>query len=140
MRSFFALAILMLCVSVSRGQNKIPEGTAVTVIMKEDIDVNKYKQGDKVPVFVAEDVKVNGTIVIPANAPVKAMVTNASKPAPHKGEGELRIDFLEVMAMDGTTVKLNDCWLFTTGAENPYRKHYSVFVKGTRKNCTTVKY
>jgi hypothetical protein len=133
----FAFALLLsFFFFASNAQTKIPEGTQVNFILKEDVNVSKYKVGSTVPFVVADDVKIKGTVVIPANAAVHAVVTSSSKPAPHKGEGELRIDVLDVMDMSGATIKLNDCWLYTTGAEN-LKGHTAQFVKGTRKNCTT---
>ena len=131
-----ATLLLFFAFFVSNAQTKIPEGTLVSMIFKEDVGVSNYKVGASVPVIVSEDVKVNGKVVIPANAAVHAVVTSSSKPASHKGEGELRIDILDVMSMDGTTVKLNDCWVYTTGAED-LKHHGAQFVKGTRKNCNT---
>ncbi len=123
---------------VAAAQNSIPEGTTVPMISTEQVDVDKYKVGSAAPFVVAEDVKVNGVVVIPAKAKVHAVVTRSSKSSARKGEGDLRVDFLDVMAMDGSTVKLNDCWLFTNGAQN-LKKHLPVFPAGTRKNCGTVK-
>ena len=123
---------------VSSAQTKIPEGTTVPLITKEQVDVNNYKVGSSAPFIVDEDVKVNGVVVIPAGAKVHSVVTKSTKSGgPHKGEGDLRIDFLDVMAMDGSTVKLSDCWLFTNGAQN-LNKHLPMFPAGTRKNCHTV--
>ncbi len=118
-------------------QTAITEGTTVPCITKVQIDVDKYKQGSTAPFEVVEDVKINGVVVIPAGAKVHAVVTKSTKSGgPHKGEGDLRIDFLDVMAMDGSTIKLNDCWLFTNGANN-LNKHLPMFPVGTRKNCAT---
>ncbi len=123
---------------MASAQTSIPEGTTVPLITKEQVDVNNYKVGSSAPFVVAEDVKVNGVVVFPANAKVHAVVTKSSKSGAHKGEGDLRIDFLDVMAMDGSTVKLSDCWLFTNGAQN-LNKHLPMFPAGTRKNCHTVR-
>lgn len=137
MKFVFAM-LLASTFFIASAQTKIPEGTTVPLITKVQVDVNQYKQGSTAPFEVAEDVKVNGVVVIPAGAKVHAVVTKSVKSGgPHKGEGDLRIDFLDVMAMDGSTVKLTDCWLFTNGAQN-LKAHLPMFPAGTRKNCHTV--
>ncbi len=123
---------------VTAAQGTVPEGTTVPMITKVELDVNNYKAGASVPFEVAEDVLVDGKVVIPAKAKVNAKVTRSSKSSARKGEGDFRIDFIDVMAMDGSTVKLNDCWLFTNGANN-LKKHLPMFPAGTRKNCRTVR-
>jgi len=135
---FVCSFLLAFTFFISSAQTKIPEGTTVPIITKEQIDVNKYKAGSSAPFEVVEDVKVNGVVVIPAGAKVHAVVTKSVKSGgPHRGEGDLRVDFLDVMTMDGSTVKLNDCWLFTNGAQN-LKAHLPMFPAGTRKNCRTV--
>ena len=134
---FVSLALFLFPFFITHAQT-IPEATTVSIILQSDVGANSFKKGDPAPFVVAEDVKINGKVVIPANAKVRAVVTLSTKSAPHRGEGELRVEILDVMAMDGSTVKLQDCWLFTTGANN-LKKHEALIVKGTRKNCGTIK-
>ena len=132
-----AFVFLLFSFFISHSQT-IPEGTTVSMILQSDVGANSVKKGDPAPFVVAEDVKINGKVVIPANAKVRAVVTSSIKSGAHKGEGEVRIEILDVMAMDGSTVKLQDCWLYITGAQN-LKKHEAIFIKGTRKNCATTK-
>ena len=129
--------VFFSCLFYTGFSQALPDGTMIPMELTEDVSVFKYKQGASVPFVVSQDVKVDGKVVIPAQAKVRAVVTISKKPAPHEG-GELRVDIYDVMAMDGTTVKLADCWLFTTGAQN-YNGKGALLRKGTRKNCNTIK-
>lgn len=135
---FVFVSLFSLSVFAAAAQ-AIPEGTTVPMICKVQIDAKQHKQGAPAPFEVAEDVKVDGKVVIPAGAKVHAVVTKSvNSGGPHKGEGDLRVDFYDVMAMDGSTVKLTDCFIFTNGANN-LNKHLPMFAAGTRKNCRTAK-
>lgn len=135
---FTPFVLFLFIALTSKAQSALPEGTTVPLIFTADVFAPKVKVGDPAPVIVDEDVRYNGKVVIPAKAKVRAVITTANKPAPHKGEGELRVDIYDVMAMDGSTVKLQDCWIFTTGAQNQTRKgHGAIILQGTRKNCAT---
>ncbi len=133
----FAAFILLSCLFYTGFSQALPDGTMIPMELTEDVSVFKYKQGASVPFVVSQDVKIDGKVVIPAQAKVRAVVTISKKPAPHEG-GELRVDIYDVMAMDGTTVKLADCWIFTTAAQN-YNGKGALLRKGTRKNCNTVR-
>ena len=108
----------------------IPQNTLVPMVLTEEVKEGKNKLGIPAKFVVAEDILVDKVVVIAKNSPVHATVTNAKR-------GELRVDIYDVTTVDGSVVKLNDCWLFTTFAQN-YITHGALFVKGTRKNCVTV--
>lgn len=111
-------------------ETTIPEGTQVSMILKTEIREGKNKTGESAQFVVENDVKVNGTTVISANTPIHATVTNSKN-------RELRVDIYDVKAVDGTVVKLNDCWIFTTASENLKSKG-ALLVAGVRKNCSTI--
>lgn len=124
------LPVLLFISAASFAQTNIPEGTTVSMILTQELREGKNKTGEAAAFKVSEDVKVNGTVVIAANTPVRATVTNSKN-------RELRVDIYDVKAVDGSTIKLADCWLFTTAAEN-LRSKGALLVVGTKKNCATV--
>ncbi len=108
----------------------VPERTPVSMILTEDIFENKTKTGAPARFIVAEDVTVDGVVVISKNSVVKATVSLPVK-------RELRVDLIEVPAVDGTPIKLMDCWKATTAAQNLNGK-VALLPKNTRKNCFTI--
>jgi hypothetical protein len=126
----FAFAFASYLAFSQSDEITIPENTMVPMELTQEIRERKNKLGEPARFVVSEDVKVNGTVVIAKNTLVHATITNAKR-------GELKVDIYDVEAVDGTILKLNDCWLFTTFAQN-YVSHGALFVKGTRKNCVTV--
>src|SRR5687767_15161017 len=131
MKSAFTFILLLssfFC--FSQDEIVIPEHTQVAMELSSEVKEGKNKVGEAARFVVSEDIKVDGTVVIAKNTLVRATVTTSKR-------GELRVDIYDVTAVDGTVIKLNDCWLFTTFAQN-YISHGALFVKGTRKNCMTV--
>jgi hypothetical protein len=108
----------------------VPENTLIPMELTQEVKEGKNKVGEAARFVVTEDIKVNGAVVISKNTLVHATVTTSKR-------GELKVDVYDVAATDGTVIKLNDCWLFTTFAQN-YVTHGALLVKGTKKNCTTV--
>ncbi|MBL0308694.1 MAG: hypothetical protein IPP77_03115 [Bacteroidetes bacterium] len=72
---------------------------------------------------------MNDEVAIAKNAPVTGTVTISKR-------GELRVEMVDVTAVDGSRLKLADCWSFTTAAQNQ-KSRGAMFVKGFRKNCYT---
>lgn len=105
----------------------IPEKTQVPMESTQDLKEGKNKVGESAPFIVSQDVKVDGIVVISKGTPVRATVTTSKN-------RELRVDIYDVKALDGTVVKLNDCYVFTTAAQN-YNGRGALIVKGTRKSC-----
>ena len=95
----------------------------------QDLKEGKNKMGEAAPFIVSADVKVGDVVVISKGSPVHATIT-ASK------NRELRVDIYDVKAVDGTVVKLNDCYLYMTAAQN-LNGRGALILKGTRKSCFT---
>lgn len=111
------------------GKVKLPERTIVPMILTEEIRENKNKVGTSAKFIVAENVVIDGNILIAQKTPVVSKITIS-------GKRELRVELYEVAAVDGTPVKLNDCWFFTTAAQNLNGKD-AMLAKNMRKNCAT---
>lgn len=124
-----SLFVLFYAVSFSQAEIVVPESTVVPSELTQEIKEGKVKDGQAAMFVVSEDVKVNGTTVITKGTPVHAVMTSTKN-------RQLRIDMLDVKAIDGTVLKLNDCWMFYTAAQNLNGKGYLV-IKGTKKNCKT---
>jgi hypothetical protein len=107
----------------------IPESTLIPMELTQEVKEGKNKVGEAARFVVSQDVMVNGTVVVAKNTLVHASVTTSKR-------GELRVDLYDVAAVDGTIMKLNDCWIFTTAAQN-LNSHGGLIVKGTKKNCST---
>lgn len=108
----------------------VPERTEIPMILMEDVRENKNKVGTPARFVVADDVKVDGFVVVAKNTLVRATVTVS-------GKRELRVDLMEVPAVDGTPLKLMDCWKSTTAAQNLNGKD-AMLPKNTKKICSTV--
>ncbi|MBK7148203.1 MAG: hypothetical protein IPH78_05110 [Bacteroidetes bacterium] len=108
----------------------IPERTPISMILTEDVKEGKNSVGTPARFVVAEDVKVDGLVVVAKNTLVHATVTIS-------GKRELRVDLADVPAVDGTPLKLMDCWKFTTAAQNLNGKG-ALLPKNTTKNCFTI--
>ncbi len=103
----------------------LPSETAVLLTLVKDIEVpdtrkgtSPFKIGDKVDVVVKEDVLVNGVVVIkkgtPANAVIRELVPlmyNFKASRSPNNEGQITLDIIDVTAVDGTIVKLRECFL-----------------------------
>lgn len=131
MKFICALLIFMSSFSAiaqSEGAS-IPQGTLVTMELTQEVREGKNKVGEAIKFIVSADVVVNDVVVIAKNTTVRANVTISKN-------RELRVDIYDVPAVDGTVVKLADCWIFTTAAQNLNSKG-GLIIKGTKKNCRT---
>jgi len=124
-------------------QTNLRENTQVSFRATETIHEKFYKTKAPVSFEVAEDVLVKGKVVIakgtPATAEAGLTLDRKGRPA----KGNLRVDIKEVKAVDGTTVKLNDCWIAAT-ADQRHPKvdgkkvaKGAAVIKNTKKNCST---
>jgi len=131
MKSFTTLTALFI--SLASFAQSVPAKTPISLIAVEDINKKTFKERGGMGLFVVEeDVIVNGKIVIAAESPVNVLLNTATS-------SDLKIVLTVVRATDGTTVKIDDCWLYTTRAENTLGKPWGpVFRKGTRKVCKTL--
>jgi hypothetical protein len=112
----------------------VPPKTPVSLIAVEDINYKTFKESSSVMgLFIVEnDVVVDGKVVISAQSPVNVIINMDTR-------SELKITLTVVRATDGSMVKIDDCWLYTTRAENTIGKPWGpIFRKGTRKVCKTL--
>lgn len=128
--SLILLLFASQLVSAQSDLISIPEATQVSMILTEDLIEGKCKVGQSAKFVVSEDVLVNGVVVISKKTPVVAKVTIS-------GKRELRVEMSEVPAVDGTPIKLLDCWKFTTAAQNLNGK-VALLPKNTIKICATL--
>jgi hypothetical protein len=86
-------------------QVKIPDGTAVHVVMKNSVSSESATKDDLLELVVAEPVVVDGVTVITAGATARGMVVQAKK-STEKKDGSLAWGTKDVSAADGTLVPL----------------------------------
>jgi hypothetical protein len=131
MRSVLAIALLLasLFLHAQSDEISIPQNTLVSLELTQDIREGKNKVGEAARFVVAQDVLVNDVVVISKGTLVHASITVSKR-------GDLRVDLYDVAAVDGTVVKLSDCWIFTTAAQN-LNSRGALIMKGTKKNCVT---
>jgi hypothetical protein len=128
MKSIFSfLFVATGFTAFSQSEITIPERTQVPMESTQDLREGKNKTGEVAPFVVSEDVKIGGVTVVAKGTSVHATVT-ASK------NRELRVDIYDVKAVDGTVIKLNDCYIYMTAAQN-LNGRGALILKGTRKSC-----
>ena len=132
---FLSLLAVSLC---SNSQSIVPGGTVVSLNLNKDVFAPTTKLGEAVDFTVSQDVLVKGKVVIPANAKVRAAVVDVNKGGPHQGESRLKVQIYDVMAMDGTTVVLDDCYMFIMG-DGGHKQRGALLLKGSGKNCVVKK-
>jgi hypothetical protein len=127
------LAALMAFTTTAFAQTvTVPANTSISMELTKEVREGKNRVGEAAAFHVLNDVVVDGVVVIPAKSVVNAKVTNS-------GKRELRVDLYDIKAVDGTTITLADCWIFTTAAQNfsgQGGKGAVLFV-GTKKTCNT---
>lgn len=110
---------------------EIPARTKINCIFNSLVTRND-KPGTPVSATVEKDVLVNGVVVIAKGAPVEAKIRTNNKPkktyySQDELSGELVIDIFSTVAVDGSVVKFNDCFLQTFN-----NKNYDWFAKNTK--------
>lgn len=85
---------------------KIPDGTAVHVVLTKTISSEDAKQGEVVELTVAEPVQIHGVEVIASGSKARATIVKAHKTSPNGKPGELVIAMQDVVAADGTHIPL----------------------------------
>ena len=85
---------------------KIPDGTAIHVVLKKSISSEDAKKGEVVKLIVAEPVQIGGAEVIAAGSEARAIIVKARKTSPNGKPGELVIAMQDVVATDGTHIPL----------------------------------
>ena len=126
--TLFLIFSINLCFAQSE-EITIPESTLVPMELTQELKEGKNKVGEVAKFVVSKDVVVDGAVVISKNTVVRASVTISKN-------RELRVDLSDVTAVDGSILKLSDCWIFTTAAQN-LNSRGALLIKGTTKNCST---
>jgi hypothetical protein len=83
---------------------KVPDGTEIEILLKNNASGQELKVGDIVDFSVVHPVVVNGVIVFEKDAPARARITTAKK-AGHWGHaGKLEWAMQDIQAADGSRV------------------------------------
>ena len=135
----------------ARQDSIVPEGTTIPLVLIEQVSSQYARLGDIVGFVVAEDVRVNGAVLILAGSKVNGMITTlngyskgindgAAPPQDESTSTDMKIEARWVQHVNGNVIRLNDCWIYTTAAENPLpESEGALFLKDTRKNCTATR-
>ncbi|MBX2904186.1 MAG: hypothetical protein KF872_11595 [Chitinophagales bacterium] len=130
MKTFITLSAIAFA-SVSFAQS-VPSKTLVSMVASKDFNEKVLKSEGGMGLFVIEkDVVANGKTIIAAQTPINVLLEKATK-------SDLKIVIAEVKGTDGSTIVIDDCWLYTSIDQNLTGKPKGpVFRKGTRKICYT---
>ena len=133
--------MLLLLITASlfvASQSIVPSGTIVSFTLDKEIFAPKVKVGEPADFIVSQDVMVNGKVVIPANTKTRATIVEVNKGGPHQPESSLKVQIYDVKTADGSTVTLDDCFVFTLG-DGGHKQRGALLIKGIGKNCVTKK-
>ncbi len=146
MKNLLPLTILFLLTASFTPPSEIiiPARTKVICLLTGQITLDD-KPGSEVSFKVQQEVVVNGTTVIAKDAPVLATIRENYKPRFNNFTGEemlgsLILDILSTKAVDGSTIKLNGCYLKFHAERNGNwfdKKRKWLIGEGTVKNCET---
>ncbi|HRP38935.1 MAG: hypothetical protein KF706_00905 [Chitinophagales bacterium] len=127
------ILLFILSLSVSAFAQSIPTKTLVAMVVTQDFTQKILQSNGGAGLFeVEKDVVVNGKTVIAAKTPINIRMDRGTKT-------DFKIVIAEIKATDGSTVKIDDCWLYTSIDQNLTGKPKGpVFRKGTRKICYTL--
>ncbi|HRN94493.1 MAG: hypothetical protein M9931_02585 [Chitinophagales bacterium] len=127
------ILLFILSLSVSAFAQSIPTKTLVPMVVTQDFTQKILQSNGGAGLFeVEKDVVVNGKTVIAAKTPINIRMDRGTKT-------DFKIVIAEIKATDGSTVKIDDCWLYTSIDQNLTGKPKGpVFRKGTRKICYTL--
>ncbi len=137
MKSLLLLPFVTLSLFVA-SQSIVPGGTIVSFKLTKEIFAPKAKVGEPANFIVSQDVMVSGKVVIPANTKVRATIIDVNKGGPHQPESRLKVQIYDVKATDGSTVVLDDCFVFTMG-DGGHKQRGALLIEGIGKNCVTKK-
>jgi hypothetical protein len=127
------IIIIAICLTSSFvWAQSVPPKTLIHLIATQDFNKKTFKSKETTGIIVVEkDVVVNGKTVISAQTPVLVRLDKATA-------SDLKVIVAEVKTTDGSTVVIDDCWLYTSIDENLTGKPKGpVFRKNTRKICYT---
>lgn len=124
--------LCLLAVSFLYAQS-VPPKTLINMIATQDFNEKTFKSGGGMGLFVVEkDVVVDGKTVISAKTPINVRLEKATR-------SDLKVVITEVKANDGSIVKIDDCWLYTSIDQNLTGKPKGpVFRQNTKKLCYTL--
>ncbi len=119
---FLSVFLLSATVVVAQNEVEVPARTRINCIFNSLV-TRQDKPGTVVSAEVEKDVVVNGVVVIAKGSPVDAKIRTNNKPkktyySQDELSGELVIDIFSTVAVDGSTVKMNDCYLQTFNNKN----------------------
>lgn len=137
MKGLLLFPLLTISLFVA-SQSLVPGGTQVSLVLNKDIFAPDVKIGEAAAFSVSQDVIIKGKVVIPANAKVRATIVDVAKGGPHQGESRLKVQIYDVVAVDGSTVTLDDCYVFTMG-DGGHKQRGALLLKGIGKNCIAKK-
>lgn len=131
MKLFMTLFSLM-AVFFIRAQS-VPPKTLISMIVVKDFNKKIFESTGGTGLFVVEkDVIVNGKTVISAKTPIAVRIEKATR-------SDLKVVITEVKANDGSIVKIDDCWLYTSIDENLTGKPKGPVIRqNTKKICYTL--
>lgn len=127
------LFLFILSISISAFAQSVPSKTPVPMVVTQDFNQKVLQSSGGAGLFeVEKDIVINGKTVISAKTPINIRMERGTKT-------DLKIVISEIKATDGSTVKIDDCWLYTSIDQNLTGKPKGpVFRKGTRKICNTL--
>lgn len=85
----------------------IPAGTAVTLILDQDITARNAKPGQEVRAYVAGEIRVAGMVLIPQHSPAAFIVTKSQNGLFVGQPDKLAIEAKYATAVDGSRVALS---------------------------------
>lgn len=129
---FFALFLGMAL--IGKAQTSVPSGTIVALSLDKDIFAPDSKIGDPAKFSVVQEVSVNGKVIIPKSAIVRASVVEVEKGGPHRPPSKVKVQIFDVKAADGSTITLDNCYVFTMG-DGGHKQRGALLLKGVGKNC-----
>ncbi|MGM0410940.1 MAG: hypothetical protein ACQEQF_09255, partial [Bacillota bacterium] len=72
----------------------------------EDLDSSKVQKGEIIEYKIAEDLTIDNKLVIPKGKKGKMRVTEVQSPGQFGRDGEIKVEFLDLKAIDGTKIEL----------------------------------
>jgi len=101
-----AVASSLLCQEAPPKTVRLPDGTAVRLYLKDDLDSKKSKEDDPIRFEVREDVMVGNVVVIPAGTMAQGHITRVSHRGMAGRSGKLGFSVDYVTAPDGAKIPL----------------------------------
>jgi len=89
----------------------VPSGASVPLQVAQKISTShqKHKAGEKIALTVTSDVSVNGKVVIKGGSAAEGVIKEFKKQKGLGKQGIIKIEVLNVKAVDGSTIALSPC-------------------------------